>query len=942
LSFGNADIYVCMSTQSKFTDKVSKKGKPYRAAIRLQENVVELKSLYLDVDVKDDPDKGYKTTELAMEAVTAFIAAAGLPQPTTAVASGSGGFHLHWVLDAPITQPIWQPLAQALVNATVAHGLKCDTQCTIDSARILRVPETFNQKHTPPKPTSLIFAGEQVTLEVMRAALAPYSGPAQKQNAPVGIFVPSNTVTGTNPELNAELGANLEPTKIPVEAVIEVCPFIANTIATGGADRNEPQWFAAATVANFLEDGLVMFHAMSDQHPDYTLEATSEKYQQAAGKQGFKNLGWPACQKIANSGSPECRTCPLLARGKSPLHFATGTADPVGIKPKVQQELHIPEPYTINHEGFIFVRSTDNEGNELLFKVMDYPIHSGKVSLEQPMFLRFTTSVADNAHMIIDVGGDVINVGKDKLLSLLGGRGITVHPSQAKHVQGFFMAWVKKLQSVKEATIAQVSYGWLMHGKTHEGFAYAGRVWMKNGSREAANTQGVLSRMYDPQGDLDIWKEAAKAITDQKRPALDVVLASAFAGPLVTFTGYPGLTVSAYSPKSGIGKTTSLEVAQAVWGNPLQAMNGLDDTPLSVIKKAGTLSSIPMFWDEIKTEKQVKNYCSTVFTLTGGKEKSRLNQDSSLRAMESWSTIILSASNESLMDGMAKEAGSTDAGFYRMFEYEVPPPNADWSLNVGKMRRLTSRLQQNYGQAGLIYAKWLGANVDRVRANLEALDSKLPAEVSLIREERLWISTIEVLLLGASYANALGLTEIDTKALKQFLYSVLQQNRSQIKGSNTDISDKTNALMVLAEFLNAMRGRHTLVTNRILITRGKPGKNVVQVVQDASRLEELIVHRGRDDGLVRIAATPLSKWLRERGHSSATWIKTMQEEHGMIIGASILGGGTDYKADQMRTFEIDMNTRAFAAMGRDFELPDEVTSEPPSALSANLDLGAGR
>ena len=43
-------------------------------------------------------------------------------------------------LTRALTREEWQPLANALAQAAKQHGLKCDTQCTIDSARVLRVP----------------------------------------------------------------------------------------------------------------------------------------------------------------------------------------------------------------------------------------------------------------------------------------------------------------------------------------------------------------------------------------------------------------------------------------------------------------------------------------------------------------------------------------------------------------------------------------------------------------------------------------------------------------------------------------------------------------------------------------------------------------------------------------------------------------------------------
>ena len=56
------------------------------------------------------------------------------------MASGSGGFHVHWTLADPISTEVWQPLAQALVTAMRHHGFIVDYACTTDAARLLRCP----------------------------------------------------------------------------------------------------------------------------------------------------------------------------------------------------------------------------------------------------------------------------------------------------------------------------------------------------------------------------------------------------------------------------------------------------------------------------------------------------------------------------------------------------------------------------------------------------------------------------------------------------------------------------------------------------------------------------------------------------------------------------------------------------------------------------------
>ena len=53
----------------------------------------------------------------------------------------------------------WQRLADALKSAALKHGLRCDAGCTVDAARILRVPGTRNCKTEPWRPVQLLHMG---------------------------------------------------------------------------------------------------------------------------------------------------------------------------------------------------------------------------------------------------------------------------------------------------------------------------------------------------------------------------------------------------------------------------------------------------------------------------------------------------------------------------------------------------------------------------------------------------------------------------------------------------------------------------------------------------------------------------------------------------------------------------------------------------------------
>ena len=895
---GDKDIYVCMSSQARFEGKVSKKGNRYQRALRSQEDVVALKSLFIDVDVKEE---AYPDTKTALEALKAFIGATQLPMPTAVVASGSGGFHVHWVLDEALPRSRWQQLADALARATREHGLLCDSQCTIDSARILRIPETVNLKGGEPKPVKLLSLGADVSVSAMSTVLAPYLGPASvtpSEAFPSALFP---KVIGPKIAANDELGANLviNPVEIRIEEVAKSCGFIANTIASGGKDNPNPLWFLTAAASVFVEDGREALHMMSNRHGGYKPAETDDLYNRAVETKLRKNSGWPTCARFAGYGAKECQTCPLLKHGKSPLNFAL---KPVNGAP----DATLPDKYIRAPDGIIMFRGSDEQGEPMQVPISTYPIFAGWLSDDPTWIFHFVTKARGNRKQTIDIPLGIITA-KDGFNKYLGDKGLICTEKQFKSLKEFFVAWLQRLQDSKDGVVSAAPFGWSNSDGKLDGFAFAGRVWQDGGDRPAANPNPVLQFQYTPKGNDDAWRELSQIICEQDRPPLNAILAVAFAAPLVRFTGFPGLILNAYSSESGIGKTTAMKCSQAVWGHPVLAMQGLNDTTNSVLNKMGQTKSLPVYWDELKSEQQVKRFCSVVFDLTGGREKSRLNSDSTLKLSGTWQTILVSASNESLVDGMAREVGSTTAGLYRLFEYVVPPAVNGMSRDLGAVQRLVGRLDDNYGHAGLAYAKFLGTNWKRVEQEVAHIQDEINSDVNVKQDERMWTATMAVVLKGAQYANELGLTTINLQELRDFLVRVLADNRKEVAESPSDMTTDLSISGLLAEFLASTRSRNTLLTTRIWTSKGRPGKDAVKILSDLSKLGDIVVQIGQEDGLMRFSSTYFTRWCADRGHSRHTWTKKMEQEFGLKVVNGKLGGGTELVGAMEYLIELDMN-----------------------------------
>jgi hypothetical protein len=160
--------------------------------------------------------------------------------------------------------------------------------------------------------------------------------------------------------------------------------------------------------------------------------------------------------------------------------------------------------------------------------------------------------------------------------------------------------------------------------------------------------------------------------------------------------------------------------------------------------------------------------------------------------------------------------------------------------------------------------------------------------------------------MGARYANELGFTQIDEVALKAFMLKVLGEMRHERHAQPVDMSQAMNVSNVLAQFLNAMRARHTLHTNRIHISPGKPVPGTIKVISDATRLENIYVHVGHDDKLLRMSSTYLSTFMGEAGYSRHQFTKALETAFGVKTIRGRIGSGTQYAGATEYLLEINL------------------------------------
>lgn len=455
------------------------------------------------------------------------------------------------------------------------------------------------------------------------------------------------------------------------------------------------------------------------------------------------------------------------------------------------------------------------------------------------------------------------------------------------------MSFLKKLRDSAGSIVRCEPVGWHHHKGELKGFAYNGILYTKDGEKQAQNMQPEMRANYTPIGDASVWTSAVRILNAQKRPALDTLVLSAFASPLLQFAHQSGVSLGGWSNETGVGKTTALRIAQAVWGHPVRASGGLNDTANATFQRAGLTRNLPLIWDEIKTDKQINAFVDTIFTMTGGREKARLNRLAKAAPQGEWQTILTYASNSSMFDAVVAGTRTTTAGHVRIFEFKVPPVVNEETIST--MGPIEQKLNHNFGHAGAIYAKWLGENFDHASKIVGLIYSDLETKWEITQDERYWNAIMAAILAGGLFANQLGLTSVDMQGLKLWMHTEFDRMRALKDTATNDFSKITNIMSTLGQFLAEKRPHNTLRTDIVPAGRGKPPPNSIKLMDEgpiADRLGEIQVQFATVSRIIRIADHALTTWCKREGIPKSAMVEGMTARLGARFCLVRLGSGT--------------------------------------------------
>ena len=868
-------------------------GTKGRNVVRVRDNVCKLKALWFDIDFKG----GLSDPTEVVAVLREFCSRTRMPAPSILVHSGNG-VHVHWVLRQSIDLAQWQPIADSLKAAAKSLSIPVDFACISDSCRMPRPPGTRNYKapETPKPVKPLYFSDKQYDHTYLEAVLASFNGSA----APAVLgTVPEYLHSTARYDPSLESGPTPYPTKSYLANIAKKCGVVAHYFATAGADCSEPEWVAGLQLAKHCDDGELHYHAISEGYAGYDREETDEKW----GQRLANAAGPTLCDTFAGYRPDICKLCPHRGLITTPLALGEESM-PAAPEAPISLQTWRPAKDNMGMERKLFNPDTKQYMWE---KVLGrtWELNCAAADIISGAYTLTVTSKLGKARPItVDLAGRLLG-DAHTLKKELGDSGCPIQQNEVTTWVKLMTTWLESIQQQRKVSKSIARMGWIEERTDKDtietiGFSAGNTSWLVDGTTETnlrvAGEYREIARHYLPRGEIQVWQEAANFIARQDNPGFTAILASAFATPLFGFTGMPGAMLTIVSTLSGIGKSSAMRTAQAVWGSPSRGMNSTSDTYLSIVRKVAFLKNLPVYWDEIRGQAALESFYKTAFDVAQGKERTRLSTAAEMREINDWKTMVIGAANESVFDFMAQEGGASNAAMARTFEVEVGPFD---DPSRAAHNAMFARLDANYGCAGQVYGKFLSANSESIATTVRTIYESLYTKWGFREGERFWCAIIASLLAGAAFAHKAGIVSVNVTTLRTYL----RNRMAELRVRSGQVLSGCTAREIVIGYLQANQDAQ-------MITDGWPvqGSHTEPLVISAPKSNKLSVVRVGNT--YRFLKRDFTHWLkRDMRCTFSSLERELGRKHKLLLTSTVLGARTKWALPKAQVIEVTLDDK---------------------------------
>jgi hypothetical protein len=681
---------------------------------RKAEEAKAVKSFFVDLDVGEG--KGYESKEDALDAIDKFILDNDLPPPVR-IDSG-GGVHAYWIFDEDVPAAEWKPYAEKFKNFCLSHGLNIDPVVTADLARILRCPNTFNQKTDPPIPTKLLgdsipvysfnefknFLGEVVQSHDHLIASLPKTGLSEDQRKMMKLDNFQSKFSDIAVKSLEGTGCN------QIKFILENAKALPEFL-----------WHSGLSIAQHCSDRDTAIHMMSEEYPGYNREATIRK---AEATQGMPH----SCEKFNERNPGGCEGCQFRGKITNPLAIGKELQTAQPVEETVLQQIQDPvtsksmtrlnglpqelQPFVYGKNGGIYYlppMEYDSEGAPM-------PKEPIIVSLYDVYPTKRIFSVADGECLLMkamlpnDPEREFLLPLKhvyavERFKEAIASNGVLFNPGNKEvgYLMSYIIKWGQYLMNKSSAEVMRMQMGWTPNRESFViGAIEYTRKFEDISSPTSPLCKGIAKHLV-PAGTYEDWKIAANKLN---KPSLELhafTMLAGFGSALMDYTSTSGVTIC-LTGESGAAKTGALYSALSVWGNP-KDLSVLDATENGMTGRYLGLHNIPFGLDEVGNILP-KSLSQLIHKISQGKSKIRMQASvNAERDHEmSASLVAIFTSNHSLYDKLTTLKKDPNGEVARLIEMTIRKPSV-FRDDAALGREIFDSFRFNYGWAGPEFVK---------------------------------------------------------------------------------------------------------------------------------------------------------------------------------------------------------------------------------------------
>jgi hypothetical protein len=784
----NKDIYFALST-------FEQSGK------RTADNARHIRSLFIDMD-------GYETKKAAALALDGFLAKTGIDLlGSPYIVNSGGGLHCYWPFTEDVSVDEWKPVAENFKRLCKQEALSIDMTVTADAARVLRIPETFNNKakYATPRPVRILAEGDTFDFHDLANHIE-----SQLKNAPPPL-PPKGKTDLALPGKRPETALSTTTVKLFENSITLFKNIYKKTKAGTGCDQlryyvenatedgMEPLWRGWLSIAQKCEDGEKAAVWLSDLHP-YPHERMHQKLAEIKGP-------YP-CVKFDSENPGICDGCPHRGKITNPLALgretAVTTAETTINVENGNKQLIRPEPprgYAYGVRSGVFMEKEDSDANGQVTKrqimLLPYDMFPVDILSHNGEHLVHMLAVRDYKVQAISFPQKAV-VSKDETVKALAQQNVlaTFGSGNDKNLYDYVRACVEKMSSEKKPIEVPDHCGW----QPNDTFVWGGKIYSPNKEAIEVPMPGLenITMNSKPAGTLENWRRFIDLLVRRKLwDHLAIILVGA-GSPLMRFTKLHGLTVHCASTDSGTGKSLALEGAASIWGHPTHYRTGAGTSPVAMQQRLGLLHSNPLITDEItsKNRDEFEWFPAFLLSMTEGRGKERMESGANKERLNlsTWAAMAIMSSNTHAVDyltGTRKHA--SEGELRRLLEY-IMDEKLEWSADEIE---IIKSLSSNYAVAGVVLAQYMVDNIEMVDALVLQTVRQMYTEYKAPNDERFWMAGVGCAIAAGILMNSehAGIAEFPLVEIIESFRKRINHQRGSIKGSYRSAEDVLNAFV---------------------------------------------------------------------------------------------------------------------------------------------------